>query len=85
MCETKNQGIGRLKQIRSKVYLRNNSIFAHGLGPVSYSDFQKFKEFVLDMFRIFCQIEKIDYESYRQDMVWLNPMDSRYYAKGSGR
>ena len=85
VCETKNQGIGRLKQIRSKVYLRNNSIFAHGLGPVSYSDFQKFKEFVLDMFRIFCQIEKIDYESYRQDMVWLNPMDSRYYAKGSGR
>lgn len=85
VCETKNQGIGRLKQIRSKVYLRNNSIFAHGLGPVSYSDFRKFKEFVLDMFQVFCQIEKIDYESYCQDMVWLNPMNSRYYAKGSGR
>lgn len=80
-----NPSAGRLKQIRSKVYLRNNSIFAHGLGPVSYADFRKFKTFVLEMFRSFCQIEHIDYEEYARSMVWLNPMDSLYYAKGSVR
>ena len=79
------QGIGMLKQIRSKVYLRNNSIFAHGLGPVSYSDFKKFKEFVLEMFQTFCQIENIDYDAYSKSMEWRNPMDSRFYAKWSGR
>ena len=85
VCDEGNSGIGKLKQIRSKVYLRNNSIFAHGLGPVSYTDFQKFKTFVLEMFQNFCKIEKIDYEAYTRNMVWLNPMDSLYYAKGSDR
>ena len=35
-----------LKRIRAMVFLRNNSIFAHGLGPVKKEDFEKFRKFV---------------------------------------
>lgn len=70
----------KLKRIRSMVYLRNNSIFAHGLGPVAKKDFLKFKEFVQYMFREFCRIEQIDFERYSRDITWLNPIDSVYYT-----
>lgn len=72
--------IEKLKRIRSMVYLRNNSIFAHGLGPVNREDFLRFKEFVQSMFREFCCIEQIDFEKYSQDIAWVNPMDSIYYT-----
>lgn len=39
--------IDKLKRIKSMVYLRNNSIFAHGLGPVGEMDYRKFKKFHL--------------------------------------
>ncbi len=81
-CTDGKPDINCLKRIRAMVYLRNNSIFAHGLGPVGNDDFQKFKKFVLGMFRQFCQLEKIDYESYLHDVTWLNPMESRNYASG---
>lgn len=51
----------KLKRIRAMVFLRNNSIFAHGLGPVSHNDFLKFKLFVSEVFQEFCAIEKIDF------------------------
>ena len=70
-----------IKRIRSMVYLRNNSIFAHGLGPVSHKDFFRFRTFVFDMFRSFCNIEKIDFEEYEHYIEWINPMHSVNYAR----
>ena len=70
----------KLKRIRAMVFLRNNSIFAHGLGPVSQSDFLKFKGFVAGIFREFCSIEKVDFEKQIRDITWLNPTKSAYYS-----
>ncbi len=78
----KEHDIDKLKRIRSMVFLRNNSIFAHGLGPVGYKDYIKFKTFVLELFQEFCRIERIDYQNYKNDIEWLNPMDSQNYAIG---
>lgn len=75
-------GINYLKRMRSMVYLRNNSIFAHGLGPVSQNDFKKFKGFVEESFRLFCKIEKIDFDTYQTNMELVNPMESRNYFIG---
>ena len=60
-----------LKQMRSKVFLRNNSIFAHGLGPVPEDDYLKFRDFVCNMFEKLCHIEKIPYEKYTSLFSWL--------------
>lgn len=73
--------VDKLKRIRSMVYLRNNSIFAHGLGPVSEDDFMKFRAFVIDIFKEFCEIEEIDFESYSRDIEWLNPIHSQNYVR----
>lgn len=80
ICREADQDIHLLKRIRSMVLLRNNSIFAHGLGPVSHQDFLKFKQFVLEMFEKFCKIERIPYEEYRKKVIWLNPADSKNYS-----
>lgn len=71
--------INKIKRLRAAVYLRNNSIFAHGLTPVAYSDYLKFKEMVVSMFRQLCEIEDIDFDSYMENMEWINPADSKYY------
>ncbi len=70
--ETKNR-MNILNRIRSMVYLRNNSIFAHGLGPVAREDYMKFRDFVLMMFGQFCKIEKIPYESMSEAFSWIIP------------
>ena len=75
------QPIDKLRRVRSMVYLRNNSIFAHGLGPVSEEDFLKFRGFVLEIFREFCEVEKIDFDSYSRDMEWLDPLHSKNYVR----
>ncbi len=75
-------GVNMLKRIRSMVFLRNNSIFAHGLGPVNHSDFLKFKKFVEGMFRSFCEIEKVDSIAYMEAMKWLDPLESKNHAVG---
>lgn len=69
----------KLKRIRSMVFLRNNSIFAHGLGPVGEEEFMKFKSFVKEMFQEFCRVEDICFENWMQEMQWVNPLDSKYY------
>lgn len=73
--------LDKLKRIRSMVYLRNNSIFAHGLGPVGKTDFQKFKKFVEEVFREFCVIEQVNFAEEKRKMEWVNPMDSEYYSR----
>ncbi len=73
--------VDKLKKIRAMVYLRNNSIFAHGLGAVSRQDYIKFKSFVQEMFQEFCVIEKINYAEYLEEITWLNPTKSKYYSK----
>lgn len=73
--------IDKLKRIRSMVFLRNNSIFAHGLGPVSETDFMKFRSFVLDIFKEFCGIENIDFDTYSREIEWLNPIHSENYVR----
>lgn len=70
----------KLKRIRSMVYLRNNSIFAHGLGPVGKENFEKFKMFVTELFREFCMLEEIDYTGYSKKINWITPFQSMYYA-----
>lgn len=81
ICKQNNgKYIDKLKRIRSMVYLRNNSIFAHGLGPVKKEDFLKFKKFVEEMFIELCEIEGIDFMKERTVATWINPMDSRYYS-----
>lgn len=74
-----------LKRIRSMVSLRNNSIFAHGLGPVGNHDFYKFRDFVKEIFEKFCAIEGISFEEYEMQFRFLNPIDSRYYKLMEGR
>lgn len=74
--------INYLKKMRSMVYLRNNSIFAHGLGPVSRSDYYKFRDFVIESFKMFCSIEKINFENIEKLVDYIKPMDSKYYSSG---
>lgn len=73
-------GINKLKRIRAMVFLRNNSIFAHGLGPVGIDDFTKFRKFVLEILEDLCKIEKINSKEYWENISWINPMDSKYHA-----
>ena len=81
ISESKNGNrIEKLKRIRAMVYLRNNSIFAHGLGPVGKEPFEKFKKFVKELFEEFCLLENIDYRAYRRKMVWVDPLQSIYYV-----
>ena len=72
VCELNEDGMNQLKQIRSKVFLRNNSIFAHGLGPVSKQDYEKFRDFVVKMFERLCRIEKIPYKEYSEEFCWIS-------------
>ncbi len=74
-----NSPANMLKRIRSMVSLRNNSIFAHGLGPVGNHDFYKFRDFVKEIFEVFCKIEGIDFIKSEKQYQFLNPIDSRYY------
>ncbi|MDO4340866.1 MAG: TIGR02710 family CRISPR-associated CARF protein [Eubacteriales bacterium] len=68
-----------LKRIRAMVSLRNNSIFAHGLGPVKEEDYYKFRDFVTEMFQEFCKTENIDFDLYKKTCRFLNPITSKYY------
>ncbi len=68
--------INILKQIRAKVFLRNNSIFAHGLGPVSEEDYAKFRDFVTKMFIKFCEVEHIQFDEYESVFAWIRLDDS---------
>lgn len=69
----------QLQRIRTMVYLRNNSIFAHGLGPVKESDYYKFRNFVQEMFEKYCECEKISFDTYEKANIFLNPINSKYY------
>lgn len=81
ICMTgKMQGIDKLKRIRSMVFLRNNSIFAHGLGPVEYDEFIRFKNFVQMIFIEFCSLEGIPFEQIEKWTIWVSPLDSVYYS-----
>lgn len=77
--------VDKLRRIRSMVYLRNNSIFAHGLGPVSAEDFMRFRGFVHEMFRDFCRIEEIDHDTMVNEIRWLNPLDSQNYMRSEAQ
>ncbi|MBQ9390622.1 MAG: hypothetical protein IJU02_00370, partial [Lachnospiraceae bacterium] len=72
-----------LKKIRGKVNLRNNSIFAHGLGPVSKKDYEAFRDFVKEMFLLFCKIERVDFDKYVSEMEYITPFDSANYSSNT--
>lgn len=76
--------LDKLKRMRAMVYLRNNSIFAHGLGPVSHEDYIKFKNFVIEIFQSFCVIERVNYQAYVNNIKWINPLKSKNYVKEMG-
>ena len=69
-----------IKKLRRMVYLRNNSIFAHGLGPVGKADYMKFRDFVIDVLVKYCSLEAISMKQYSDDVQWVSPLRSRYYA-----
>lgn len=75
----KENEISRLRHIRAMVSLRNNSIFAHGLGPVGKDDYCKFRTFVREMFTDFCHCENINFTAYDRECSFLNPINSQYY------
>lgn len=75
------KGIAALKRIRAMVYLRNNSIFAHGLAPVALEDYRKFSQFVIELFQSFCGLDNICFEEYKKQFHWLSPADSKYFQK----
>ena len=75
-----SESVSMIKRIRSMVYLRNNSIFAHGLGPVNHHDYYKFRTFVFELFRTFCSLEKMDFEECEKFVEWINPMSSVNYS-----
>lgn len=80
VCVDANGGaLNQLRRIRSMVSLRNNSIFAHGLGPVGEEDYKRFRGFVQQMFEKFCEIEQVSGEFYREACRFLNPLHSGYY------
>ena len=62
------------------VYLRNNSIFAHGLGPVGRTDYTSFRDFVIGVLTHYCEIEGISMRQYTEDMLWMSPLHSKYYT-----
>lgn len=70
--------IEKIKRIRAMAFLRNNSIYAHGFTPVNRVDFLKFKNFVTCLFQEFCKIEGILYSGYLNDILWINPAESKY-------
>jgi CRISPR-associated protein (TIGR02710 family) len=74
-----------LGHLCSAVSLRNNSIFAHGISPVSKDNFAKFKEYVLYLFQKFCSIEGIDFGVYRKKMEYVDPAKSKYNSIGIKR
>lgn len=82
MATNNGDYIGKLKRLRAVVYLRNNSIFAHGFSPVSKNDYNKFKEFVIELFKQLCELEKIDYKAYCKKMQWINPSLTKNYSMG---
>lgn len=82
--KSEKDGLNVLKRIRSMVFLRNNSIFAHGLGPVSETDFQKFRKFVEELFIEFCRIEQIPFYQYAKKMQWIDPAKSVNYSSVLG-
>lgn len=84
MTGVDKDGMNQLKRIRAMVFLRNNSIFAHGLGPVGLEDYFRFKNFVTEIFQQFCRIERVGYTEYHKNMQWINPLETKYYALGIG-
>ncbi len=77
MGRADKNGLNKLKQIRAMVFLRNNSIFAHGLGPVGRNDYERFKNFVIGFFEEFCKVEGVDFAEYSRDIRWINPKESK--------
>ncbi len=78
--DANGDSINKLKRIRSMVFLRNNSIFAHGLGPVKPDDFKKFRNFVTGLLREYCSLEEIEYEKYMKAISWIEPLNSKYHT-----
>ena len=73
--------IPQLRRIRAMVALRNNSIFAHGLAPVPYTDYIKFKRFVKELFEEHCRLENLDFQKILIQIKWVSPLESQYYQK----
>lgn len=76
------KAVDQCKRLRSVVYLRNNSIFAHGYAPVSYADFLKFKNYVEYMFEQMCVLERVDYKEWLNKVTFFNPLKSEYCSLG---
>lgn len=76
------ESIKHIQHTRAMVQLRNSSIFAHGFSPVSVKNYEKFKTFVIDLFKEFCNLEPVDFEQWEDGMKWINPKDSQFYTLG---
>ena len=79
--EDGGRDIDFIKRLRSMVYLRNNSIFAHGLGPVGEANYTKFREFVVMVLKKFCALENIDFDKMALNVSYINPRQSKFYTQ----
>ncbi len=68
--------VNMLRRIRGLDSLRDNSIFAHGLVPVAFKDYEKFRDLVAELFKAYCQIEEIPFEETSESFAWIDPMGS---------
>ena len=78
MMQEKVRPIDQVKRIRYMVSLRNHSIYAHGLIPVEVEEYMKFKQFVMELFLRFCEIEQVDFEQQHAKLKWINPVESAW-------
>lgn len=79
LLDEEGKAVRQLHRIRTMVSLRNNSIYAHGLGPVGGNDYMRFRDFVRDMFQKYCDCEKVSFDAYEKANIFLNPINSKYY------
>lgn len=84
LTSMKMSSVNMLRRIRAMDFLRDNSIFAHGLGPVAAKDYEKFRDFAVEFFKEYCKIEKISFEKISESFVWINLMEAAKYTTNQG-
>ncbi|NLK98540.1 MAG: TIGR02710 family CRISPR-associated protein [Epulopiscium sp.] len=78
LIDVKNSSV-ILKNIYEKVKIRNNNIFAHGFCSLTEKEYTDFEEFVIRIFKRFCEIEFINMKEYEESIRFIHPEESKYY------
>lgn len=68
-----NQATIHWKKFCNELESRNYSILTHGFALVSREQYTKFKEMVVTLLNLFCQVEKIDQQAAEIEYSFVNP------------